>query len=332
MKPSELEVVIPKLVEQRIATMIVGAPGVGKSQIIAQLAKRTNHDFFLFHIAISGPTDFKGLPFAINGQALFLPYGDLRRILEATKPTIAFFDDLGQAPYSVQAPCMQIFEARVIGEHKIPDVVSCIAATNRRQDSSGVQGILEAVKSRTVILELTPDLEDTCRYFGSIDMPVELIAFLRFRPELLFDFKPSKDMTNSSCPRTVEKVGKLIQMKFPPELEYEIFAGAAGKGFSSEFVSFLRVYRNLPNIDEVLANPDDYKVPTDISTVYALASALAHKVSEKTIENFMKIVNKMKPEFGIFMVRDAIARKKQLAKTTSFVQWSIKNSKVYVRT
>jgi len=77
------------------------------------------------------------------------------------------------------------------------------------------------------------------------NLPTELIFFIRYRPDLLFDFKPTNEITNSPCPRTVHNVGKLMKMGVPKELEYELFTGAAGEGFAAEFVGFLTVAGSL---------------------------------------------------------------------------------------
>ena len=88
------------------------------------------------------------MPFVTDGQAEFLPFGDLRALIQADKDTVFFLDDLGQAPPTVQAAAMQLILARRINGHHVSDSVTFIAATNRKQDKAGVSGILEPVKSR----------------------------------------------------------------------------------------------------------------------------------------------------------------------------------------
>jgi hypothetical protein len=56
---------------------------------------------------------------------------------------------------------MQLILARRVNSFTLPDCVSFVAASNRRQDKAGVTGILEPVKSRfATILEVSPDLDD----------------------------------------------------------------------------------------------------------------------------------------------------------------------------
>ena len=242
MKPSQLQAFLKVAIPNKVSILIKGAPGVGKSDIVTQVAKELGYNLIVEHPIVSDPTDFKGLPFPRGEEAVFLPYGNLSRIIKTKEPTIFFIDDLGQALYAVQAAVMQLLLTARIGSHKVSDKVTFVAATNRRIDQAGVQGLLEPVKSRFIsIVELTPDLEDWCKWALENNMPPELVAFIRFRPNLLFDFTPTKDLVNSSCPRTVANVGKLINMGIPKELEYELFTGAAGEKFASEFVGFLKI-------------------------------------------------------------------------------------------
>ena len=258
-----------------------------------------------------------------------MPIGDLCEITTASKPTVFFLDDLGQAPASVQAAAMQLILARRINGHKVSDSVTFIAATNRREDKAGVQGILEPVKSRFVsILHMEVDLDDWCRWALENDMPAELVAFIRFRPNLLHDFQPSRDMVNSPSPRTVANVGRIMRAGFPRETEYELYTGAAGEGFASELMGFLKIFRKLPNPDAILLDPHAADVPADPATLYALCAALAARASK---QNFSRVVNyaeRLPAEFSVMMIKDCITRNKSLENSKPFIEWSVQHAQV----
>ena len=119
---------------------------------------------------MNDPTDYKGLPALPrpgDTEATFIPFGELSRAINATRPTVWFFDDLGQASPAVQAACMQLVLARRINGHALPDCITFVACTNRRADRAGVSGILEPVKSRFVsIVNLEPDIDSWCQKVG----------------------------------------------------------------------------------------------------------------------------------------------------------------------
>lgn len=318
--------------ENRFNLLIVGAPGIGKTEIVNQVCCEAGMKMIISHPVVSDPTDYKGLPFVVNGdKAEFLPFGDLRQLIEATESTVFFLDDLGQAPPSVQAAAMQLLLARRINDHMVSEHVRFIAATNRRQDKAGVQGVLEPVKSRFAsILHLETDHEDWVKWALSKDLPTELIAFIRFRPELLHDFKPTNDMINSPCPRTVAFVGQMMQKGLPHELEYPMIAGAAGEGFATEFKAFLNIYRNLPDPDLIIMSPDKVDVPEDPSTLYALSGALVKKAGVQNFTNIIKYVSRMPAEFSVLTVKDAVHKDRSLTNTRSFIEWAAEHTDVLV--
>jgi len=326
MKPSEVSKRLACLVPARLPVLLVGPPGVGKSEVVAQACAAANVQCEVFHPAVSDPTDYKGLPALVDGKAEFLPYGDLRSLLKAQTPTVAFLDDLGQAPAAVQAAAMQLILGRRVNGFRLPDTVTFIAASNRREDKAGVTGILEPVKSRfATILEVTADLDDWCTWAFSANLPVEVIAFLRFRPGLLHDFKATADLVNSPCPRTWHFAGRLIEHGVT---DLETLAGAVGQGAATELVAFLRVYHSLPSIDGILLNPDTAKVPTDPSALYAVSVALASRSSTQTAGRIIKYASRLPAEFQVLCVRDSHRRCPDISQCRPFIEWVAKHNDV----
>jgi len=333
MRPKLLLETIKFAIEHRLPLLIKGAPGLGKSDIIAQACESTNTELIISHPVVSDPTDYKGLPFPVKGkeEAKFLPFGDLLKLIKAEKPTVFFLDDLGQAPPSVAAACMQLLLARRINGHKVADCVTFLAATNRRQDKAGVIGILEPVKSRfSAIVELEININDWVNWAFENNMPVELLAFIRYRPNLLHDFKPTADIINTPNPRTVAYVGKMMNAGLTTDIQYEMISGAAGESFAAEFIGFLNTWRELPDIEKLIADPDGTTVPSEPSLLFAVCGALVQKANFKNFANIMRYTERLPAEFQVLLVKDAIKKKPALAETTAFLNWSKKHHNLII--
>lgn len=327
MKPSQLMIALASAIQNKLPVLLKSKPGCGKSDMVEQVCEDLKVDLIISHPVVSDPTDFKGLPFASGGEAHFLPFNDLKRLIDATKSTVFFMDDLGQAPAAVQAACMQLILARRINGFKVSDHVTFIAATNRKEDKAGVSGILEPVKSRfSTIIELEVNTDDWVRWaLGKGNMPTELIAFIRFRPELLDDFKPTKDIVNSPSPRTIAYVGKWQRVGIPAGLEYEIFKGAAGEAFAAEYKAFLDIYNSLPNIDQIFLNPDKVPVPIEPAVLYAVSGALASKINDTNAGNAFTYIKKLPAEIGVACVKDTVTRSPKITNTRPFIDWAADN-------
>lgn len=331
MRASELKEVVKFSIRNRYPLLIKGAPGVGKSDIVQQACDELKAELIVSHPVVSDPTDFKGLPYPNKDgtKATFLPFGDLLKLIEADKPTVFFLDDLGQSSSSVQASAMHLLLARRINGHKVSDQVVFLAATNRRKDRAAVQGILEPVKSRfSAIVELDVNAEDWVSWALQNNLPAELLGFIRFRPNLLHDFKPTADIMNSPSPRTVANVGRMLNAGIPTNTEYEMIAGAAGESFAAEFLGFLKIYRDLPDINELIAHPEDATISDDPSTLFAICGALSKKAIRANFANIIKYTDRLPGEFQVMVVKDSLKRDRALANTKAFSLWATNHSDV----
>lgn len=279
MRPRDLAKFLAHAIPTRKPILIVGPPGGGKTAIVQQAAEACGADIIVSHPVVSDPTDAKGLPWPDRDgrTATFLPFGDLARAITAKRPTVWLLDDLGQASPTVQASFMQLLLARRVNDHILPNCVTFVAATNRRTDRAGVSGILEPVKSRFAsIVELESNLEDWAEWYTASKGPFEVLSFLRFRTSLLHDFQPTADLTNSPSPRTWVNAASFIRAGLPPDIELAAIIGAIGKGAASEFIGFLRVVRELPPLEAIIANPmaETYQRDVGATTCFECGGAI----------------------------------------------------------
>ena len=314
--PKQLLTLLAAMIAKRHPLLVTGAPGIGKTDILTQATAVAGADLITSHPVTADPTDAKGLPWPVQGasEATFLPFGELAAAIKATNPTVWFLDDLGQATPAVQASFMQLILARRVNGHKLPDCVTFVAATNRRVDRAGVSGILEPVKSRFVsIVELEPTIDDWCGWADANGVSLTLIAYLRFKPDMLCNFQATADLSNSPVPRTWANLAKLESLTLPPAIESEAFTGAVGAGGATEYLSFRQMANSLVNLDGILASPDTAKIPADPSQLYATAVGLAARATDQNFARIVTYANRLyseadKGEFAALMVKDTIRR------------------------
>lgn len=289
--------------------LVKGSPGVGKTSIISKVANDLGFKLIIMHPILREPVDFKGFPFVVDGQAVFLPYGDLLQIVNATEPTVVFLDDLGQADITVQKALMQIILEGAINEFKVPDCVRFCAATNRITDLAGVSTVIEPLKSRFhSIVELIVGANEWCEWALNNNMPHEIIQFVRFRPAILDEpFKPTREIENSPSPRTLTFVCEMYKDGLPEHLFEPAFAGAIGKGYAIELVNFMKIFKQLPDVPNLLKNPETFKLPSQIDVMYALCGALVKYVTPDYFDNLFSILTGFGNEnvaFQVMVVKD----------------------------
>jgi len=330
--------IMEKMIINRRNFMLVGAPGVGKTCLVELAAKNTKRNLIVFHPVISDPTDFKGMPAIIKNEeesdikflAQFIPFDSLKRLLTADVPTIAFADDLGQAPPMVQAAWMQLVLARKLDDKVVSNEITFISASNRKEDKAGVSGILEPLKSRFhSILELVVDHEIWLNWAREKESHIHpyVRAFIRWRgAPMLYNFNASNDMTNSPNPRTIEHVSDIIWDGHDEDVRSYVIAGAAGGAFSTEFEQFIRVVKNLPKMKAIVENPKSCPVPdiNQVSAQYAIIEAMLDQAKKKIMSSFMIYIARFKPEFQQWFTAQLKEFKPECTHTEAYASWASK--------
>ena len=328
MRAEKLSQFLVKSIRANRRVLVKGKPGVGKSDIVAQACAEVGAEMVLMHPSISDPTDFKGMPALTNKgtEAHFLPFGDLSKLCKATALTVAFLDDIGQAAPAVQAALMQLILARSVNGTRISPHVVFVGATNDTSHCAGVSGMIEPLKSRwDTIVELECSVDDWSQWALTAGMPCELVAFIRFRPALLSDFKPTREIRNSPCPRTWASVGSWLNDGVK---DLEVFTGAVGEGAAVEFFSFLDLYASLPSLDAILLDPANADVPEKPAALFAVSAGLARKATPQNLDRVTTYLSRLPKEFEVMAVRDAVRLNKTVTASPAFVAWATKNSTV----
>ena len=324
MKPTRITEALKTCVAARRPVFLWGPPGVGKSEVVAQVATELKATLIDIRAVLLDPVDLRGLPHIENGEAVwsppaFLPKGKGKFIL--------FLDELNAAPPLVQAACYQLVLDRKIGEYELPKDAVIVAAGNRDTDRAVTSRMPSPLANRFVHLDFDVDLDDWIQWGLANGVRTEVLAFQRFRPGLLYTFDPKRNEKAFATPRSVTFLSQLMDSG---EVDYDLMKGVVGEGYAAEFTGFLKIYLSLPDPDVVLMAPDKAEVPTDPATLYAICGAVARKASEQNMKNVVKYANRLPVEFSVLLIRDCVNRDDTLMKTRAFVAWTSRHADVLV--
>ena len=326
MKPSSIRTALPRLMAKNRPVFLWGAPGVGKSDVVRQIAEDSKLELRDVRLSLLDPIDLKGFPTidAVKKNMKWLPAD----FLPTKGKGILFLDEMNSAPQSVQAAAYQLVLNRKIGEYKLPDGWSVLAAGNRASDRSVVHAMPAALANRFVHLDFDINVDDWSHWAMDNEIHLDVRAFIRFRPNLLHSFDANTNPRAFPTPRSWAFVNDIYKNNLPADDEFELIKGTVGEGAAAEFSGFVRQIRDLPTVDQVLLDPDGTKLPANPSAQYAMATALDSKATTGNIARIMKYMERMPIEFQTIFVRSAIRRDSKLTGTKTYADWGVKHANI----
>ncbi|MDE2089953.1 MAG: AAA family ATPase, partial [Gammaproteobacteria bacterium] len=254
--------------------MLWGPPGVGKSQIVAQVAARHGVPVIDVRLSQMEPSDLRGIPFR-SGDLVEWAVPALLPDAARHGPTgVLFLDEITSAAPSVSAAAYQLILDRRLGAYQVPPGWAIFAAGNRQGDRGVTYSMPAPLANRFSHFDLDVNLDDwvAWAYVHGIDQ--RLIAFLRFRPELLFDFDPARNPVAFPTPRSWEFTHRALR-KFgdDPELLGGALEACVGPAAGVELMAFIGNLDRMPDVDAITRG-EAVPVPQEIDLQYAVATAL----------------------------------------------------------
>jgi AAA domain (dynein-related subfamily) len=328
MKPSHLVEALVTTIPQNIPIFLWGACGIGKSQIVSQAAQLLKMDYCIDVRAVQlDPTDLRGLPRIKNDKTQWV----IPSFLPTSGRGILFLDELNAAAQMTQSACYQLVLDRALGDYRLPDGCCVIAAGNPASERCATVSVPRALRNRFLHLTLEPDLGEWCVWASRAGIRPEIIAFLRFRTDLLLDSTVRPDANAWPTPRSWEMASKAIDAiysrKVPTDVQdsllMHLLKGAVGDGVAAEFIGFLRLFHSLPSIDEILLNPAGAPLPTEPSAQIAIATALGRRITDNSIAKAKVYLDRLPDELQVLSMRDALLRDRTIATTAEFTRFAV---------
>lgn len=283
MRPRDLAVILDREFESvaeghHTPVMLWGPPGVGKSQLVQQVAARHGVPVIDIRLSQLEPSDLRGIPFRIENRVEWAIPSMLPDADRHWPAGILFLDEITSAPPAVSAAAYQLILDRRLGDYRVPPRWAIFAAGNRQGDRGVTYAMPAPLANRFSHFTLEAHLDDWCAWAYGQGIDPRLIGFLRFKPELLFAFDPARHAGGEMAfpsPRSWEFAHRAL-MKFGDhqELLPGALAACVGQAAGIECAAYLASLGKLPDLDAILAG-EDPPPPSELDLQYALAAALA---------------------------------------------------------
>jgi hypothetical protein len=237
-----------------------------------------------------------------------------------------FLDELNAAPAMVQASCYQLVLDRQLGEYTLPEDWAIIAAGNRDSDRAATTRMPTPLRNRFVPFEFEVDLQEWSEWAIQNGIRPEVIAFLRFRPELLSMF----DRDNNAFPISTLLGVCIADSGFGSRCRDRARALCRDCGNRGGH-GILGVHEDVPRAAQHRRHPDE-PVPGTGAGRCSRPIRSGFRVGTMRLGQQLRpdlpLSGRMPTEFSVLCVRDASLRAPGVRHTAGYTKWVIDNHHV----
>lgn len=286
-KLSEANVIIRHALKKNRPVMLWGAPGVGKSDLIAQIGKNTKREVIDVRLNLWEPTDIKGIPFynSTENTMSWAPPAELPSDPNST--AILFLDELVGAAPAVQAAAYQLILNRRVGTYKLPDGVGIVAAGNRMSDKGVTYRMPSPLANRFVHLEVRVDFTDWQQWALENNQHPDVVGYLTWAKQDLNNFDPKMHDRSFATPRSWSFVSDLLTDELNEGMQSDIVAGCVSEGIAIKFMAHRKISSRLPSPTDILLGKVTKLDIKEVSAMYSLTTSLCYEL-KAAFENLTK--------------------------------------------
>ena len=217
--------------------MLHGRPGIGKTEIVQQLASETGARLHDLRLTTIEPADLRGLPFYDHDarRTVWYPPEDLPA---PGAPAILFLDELTAAAPTLQPTVYGLLQERRIGGWQLPDAAFVVAAGNGPEDGAIAYEMGTALSDRLIHLSVRSEAVDWLRgYAVPRGLHPAVAAFIRTRPDLLDTTEEAlrRGETVACTPRAWTRVSDILSAVDDRAVRDVLIAGVVGEAAAAEF-------------------------------------------------------------------------------------------------
>lgn len=296
--------------------LIHSSPGVGKSSIVRQVAKKLNIGFVDVRLAEMESVDIRGLPSVDKENGVMKWNAPDFWPRDPNSKGIIFLDEITSCDKSCQVAAYELILDRKIGDfYKVPDGWYIVSAGNLTTDRAVALSMSSALSNRFMHVELAVDDEQWVKWAMTHDIHPSVTGFIQYRPMALFNMEKENLERGWPSPRSWERVSQMTKIYGSNEsLLRKIVYGLVGPAKGVEFMEFHRLNKSFDNIVDMMLGKIPVKIPEKNDQLYAMCSTMIYVLwrgkddedEKKRLEGFFKILLEMRPEFVMMCINGAM--------------------------
>lgn len=320
---------IDEAIIQKSNIIVLGPPGIGKTDIPAQRAEVAGIGHSRLDLSVMEAPDLIGMP-VINKkskQTQFFPPD----ILPISGSNILIADEVDKCKPELQNPLLSLFRYRTINKTKY-SIDTIIGTANEPDNGAFSLPISMALTDRCMVFRLKFSVNAWISWAKDNRLNPIVIGFILKNPDWLIRSSKTNDLTeyNKPSPRGWTYTALHIDRLTNPDLKHKIVSGYVGEAAAIEFKVWLDYYNKIDEPIEYLVKTGEF--PKNLSEDCIMVGALkamgmaARANNLNTARNVLPWIQSLRPDFSHMSFRsvltnDDIIRFKDLPEFKNFIEY-----------
>jgi hypothetical protein len=287
-----------------------GPPGIGKSELVAEIAQELGGYMIDLRLGQMEPTDIRGIPFynKDSGKMDWAEPVDLPTNEFASQYPIVvlFLDEMNSAAPSVQAAAYQLILNRRVGKYFLPDNVVLVAAGNRESDKGVTYRMPTPLANRFIHQEMRVDFASYQEWAVNNNIHKDVVGYLSFAKQDLYDFDPKSASRAFATPRSWTFVSQLLEDEDgDDDTVMNLIAGTVGEGLAVKFMAHRKIAGRMPKPEDILSGKEKDLNVKEVSAMYSLVISMCYELKgaiEKKVPD--KQFHEMADHFFKYMMQN----------------------------
>jgi hypothetical protein len=295
-------------IDKKQPVMLWGPPGIGKSQLIEQIAAKKNGVVVDLRLSQMEPTDLRGIPFynKETGKMDWAPPVDLpdEEFAAEHELVVLFLDECNSGAPSVMAAAYQLVLNRRIGKYYLPDNVAVVAAGNRESDKGVTYRMPTPLSNRFSHFEMKVDFDSWLPWAVTNNIHQDVVGYLSFAKQDLYDFNAKSSTRAFATPRSWEFVSNLIEDDLDHDTMTNLVAGTVGEGLGLKFMAHRKVAGKMPKPEDILSGKVKDLDTKEVSAMYSLVTSMCYELQDAVSKVSEDEFHKMADNFFGYMMNN----------------------------
>ena len=236
---------------------LIGAPGIGKTQIMEQIARECSLGLVSYTITHHTRQSAIGLPFisknmygnkeySVTEYTMSEIIASVYNQIEETglKEGILFIDEINCVSETLAPAMLQFLQCKTFGNHAVPEGWVIVAAGNPAEYNKSVREFDVVTMDRVKKIEVQPDFAVWKEYAYVQDIHPAVIAYLTARGNYFYQMETTVDGMFFATPRGWEDLSRLVQV-------YEKLGKTVDREVVQQYIQYPKIAKDFANYLEL---------------------------------------------------------------------------------